>query len=236
MTYFFKTSYINYEVIGNGSNHIVFLHGWGGEINSFKLVCKYLNFDYKALFIDFPPFGKSSEMEIPWTIFDYAEATLNIMRLEKFEQPIIVGHSFGGRVACLLASGGFAKKLMLVDSAGLKPKRSLKFYVKSACNKIKKKLGCKNIKGSKDYNSLSPIMKKTFVNIVNTFLEKYVIHINVPTIIFWGAKDKDTPLYMAKCFKNLIKSCELIVVKNAGHFSYLDDLNTFVKVLNLFCN
>ena len=79
-------------------------------------------------------------------------------------------------------------------------------------------------------------MKKTFVNIVNTFLEKYVININIPTIIFWGQKDKETPLYMAKRFKRLIKNSELVIIKNAGHFAYLQDLNTFVNVLNLFAS
>ena len=232
VTYTFKTSDVNYEIVGQGANCLVFLHGWGGEINSFKFICKYLNFDFKALFIDFPPFGKSTEMQSSWTIFDYAELTLNIMRLENIEKPIIIGHSFGGRVATLLASKGHAKKLLLVDSAGLKPKRSLNYRLKVMCNKIKRAFGCKNIKGSKDYNELSPIMKKTFVNIVSTFLDEYAININVPTIIFWGKKDKDTPIYMAKRFKKLIKNSELIVVKQAGHFSYLDNLNLFVEIIN----
>lgn len=234
VTYSFKTAQINYEVVGDGATCLVFLHGWGGEIDSFKFICKFLNCDYKALFVDFPPFGKSTQMNTPWTIFDYAEAVLQIMRLENIERPIIVGHSFGGRVACVLTCGGYAKKLVLVDSAGLKPKRSVWYYIKKAKNNIKRKLGCKKIVGSKDYNALSPIMKKTFVNIVNTFLEKYVINISVPTLLFWGKKDKETPFYMAKRFKKLIAGSELVVVKQGGHFSYLDDLNTFVRTLNVF--
>ena len=174
-------------------------------------------------------------MQKPWTIFDYAELVLEIMRKEKFKKPILIGHSFGGRVASILASGGYAQKLMLVDSAGLKPKRTLKYHLKRLNNKIRTKLG-KKTKGSADFEALSPIMKKTFVNIVNTFLEKYVININIPTIIFWGQKDKETPLYMAKRFKRLIKNSELVIIKNAGHFAYLQDLNTFVNVLNLFAS
>lgn len=231
----FKTCDVNYEIVGSGECELVFLHGWGGEIDSFKFICKYLKNEYRALFIDFPPFGKSTEMQKPWTIFDYAELVLEIMRKEKFKKPIIIGHSFGGRVASILASGGYAQKLMLVDSAGLKPKRTLNYHLKRLNNKIRTKLG-KKTKGSADFEALSPIMKKTFVNIVNTFLEKYVININIPTIIFWGQKDKETPLYMAKRFKRLIKNSELVIIKNAGHFAYLQDLNTFVNVLNLFAS
>lgn len=233
MTINFKTSDINYEIVGTGKCDLVFLHGWGGNIDSFKFVCKYLKFDYRALFIDFPPFGKSTEMQTSWTIFDYAEVVLEIMKKENIKQPIIIGHSFGGRVASVLSAGGYASKLMLIDSAGLKPKRSLKYHFKRLNNKIRAKLG-KKTKGSTDYEALSPIMKKTFVNIVNTFLEKYVINILVPTIIIWGQKDKETPLYMAKRFKSLIKNSELIIIKNAGHFSYLQDINTLINVINYF--
>lgn len=229
----FKTSSVNYEIIGNGTIDIVFLHGWGGEINSFKFICKYLKFSYRALFVDFPPFGKSSEMTSIWTIFDYSELVLDIMKKENFNKPIIVGHSFGGRIACVLACGGYASKLVLTDSAGLKPRRSIIYKCKVFFNKKKSKRGIK-VKGSKDYEVLSPIMKKTFVNIVNTFLEKYVIHINVPTLLFWGQKDKDTPLYMAKRFKKLIKGSQLVIIKKAGHFAYLQDINTFVSCINYF--
>lgn len=232
MIYLYKSVNINYEIIGNGSNKLIFLHGWGGEIDSFKFICKYLKFDYKAMFIDFPPFGKSEEMSTPWTIFDYATMTNELIKKEKMENSVIVGHSFGGRVAVILSNLNIGKKLILVDSAGLKPKHSLFYYIKTTNNKIKKKLGIKKIKGSKDYEKLSPIMKKTFVNIVNTFLEEYAINIKVPTVIFWGKKDKETPIYMAKRFNKLIKNSELVIIKKAGHFSYIEDFNTFINVLN----
>ena len=63
-------------------------------------------------------------------------------------------------------------------------------------------------------------MKKTFLNIVNTNLEKYAININVPTILFWGLNDKETPFYMAKRLKRLVKDCEIIAVvqmRDDGH-------------------
>lgn len=236
MEYLFKSARVNYEIVGNGKCNLVFLHGWGGEIDSFKFICKHLNASYKALFIDFPPFGKSSEMEFPWTLFDYADLVFNILKKENMHKSIIIGHSFGGRVAMVLANRGVAKQLILVDAAGMKPKRSIKYFIKFFSNKLKRKFGCSNIKGSSDYNQLSPIMKKTFVNIVNTFLEKYAININEPTVLFWGEKDNQTPMYMAKRLNKLIKNSELVVIKNAGHFSYLDNFNTFLKVVEHVIN
>ena len=73
-------------------------------------------------------------------------------------------------------------------------------------HKFCKKFNIKHKSGSKDYLALSSKMKKTFVNIVSTYLEKYAIHICVPTILFWGKKDKETPFYMAKRLNKLIKT------------------------------
>ncbi|MBE7074482.1 MAG: alpha/beta hydrolase [Clostridiales bacterium] len=234
MFYEYKGSKVNYNIIGNGEVQFVFLHGWGGSVKSFDFICKYLNINFTALFIDFPPFGNSESPKQDYTIFDYAELTLAIMRENNFNKPIIVGHSFGGRVAIILAAGNYAKKLVLVNSAGLKPKRNLKYYFRVIKNKVYKKLHIKKQLGSKDYIALSNNMKKTFVNIVTTFLDKYVININVPTLIFWGKQDKETPVYMAKRFNKLIKNSQLVIVKKAGHFSYINDFNTFLNVLNYF--
>ena len=112
----FKTCDVNYEKVGSGECELVFLHGWGGEIDSFKFICKYLKNEYRALFIDFPPFGKSTEMQKPWTIFDYAELVLEIMRKEKIKKPILIGHSFGGKISLLYASKYEVEKLVLFGS------------------------------------------------------------------------------------------------------------------------
>lgn len=234
VTYLYKGIKIYYEIVGGGTVPIVFLHGWGGGIDSFKHICKSLKFDYKALFIDFPPFGKSEEPQCNFTIYDYSELTLLIIKECKMFKPILVGHSFGGRIATILSGKGHASKLLLTSSAGMKAKHGLIYHFKVVKHKILKKLGLKSNGGSSDYKALSQNLRKTFVNIVNTNLEKYAIHINVPTLLVWGAKDKDTPLYMAKRFKKLIKGSELIVYKNAGHFCYLENAFAFSLILNAF--
>lgn len=223
---------VNYEIIGNGSVPIVFLHGWGGSAESFLFICKYLNFDYKALFVDFPPFGKSDEPNKVLTIYDYANIVEQILIKENFTNCIMVGHSFGGRVALILSSRGLAKKLILTSSAGMKPRRKIKYYFKVFKYKLLKRLKIKARGGSRDYNLLSDMMKKTFINIVNENLENYALKVNIPTIIFWGKKDKETPYYMAKRLKKLIKHSELIAYKDAGHFCYLEKLLQFVAIIN----
>lgn len=234
MIYNYKGTNIHYELLGNGKTHIVFLHGWGGSIDCFKFTKNYLNQDCSCLFIDFPPFGHSQEPMHVFTMLDYVDFTEQIINICKLKNVILVGHSFGGRVAVILANRQNVKKLFLIDSAGLKPKSTIKYFFKKNLYKLAKKLNIKYNIGSKDYKNLSINMKKIFVNIVNTYLEEYAININIPCIIFWGKKDKETPLYMAKRYNKLIKNSQLIVYKDSGHFSYLDKINEYIAVLNYF--
>ena len=228
----YKGAKVYYEIEGDGEKDIVFLHGWGGSIKSFEFILKKLNFNYRALLIDFPMFGKSDMPKITYTIFDYEEIVRLIMQKENFNSPIVVGHSFGGRVAILLASKGCINGLVLAASAGLKPKRGLRYRLKIIKHKIKKKIGLKSNIESPDYRTLPQNMKKTFVNIVTTYLEKYAINISVPTILFWGKKDKDTPFYMAKRLKGLIKDSEIVFFKNSGHFCYIEQNICFAGIIN----
>lgn len=185
--------------------------------------------------VDFYGFGKTPHPDYPLTVKDYADGVLELMDKLNIEKATLVGHSFGGRVAIYIAAKYPEKveKLVLVDSAGIKPRRGIKYRLKILLHKILKKFG-KGLKGSKDYRALSPVMKKTFQNVVN-YDETYLLSdITADTAIFWGDKDKDTPLYMARKLNKKIKSSHLFLLTNAGHFSYLDNSGYFLKILSAF--
>ncbi len=186
--------------------------------------------------MDFYGFGKTPHPQHPLTLKDYAEGVNEIIKQYKMEDVILIGHSFGGRVAILIASdssriGG----IVLVDSAGIKPRRKLKYYYKVIKYKLCKKLGIRNIKaGSDDYNKLSGVMKETFVNVVNQDLTKRLPDITVPALIIWGEKDRETPFYMAKKLNKHIKGSRLNILEGAGHYSYLDNYNQFMGLIRDF--
>ena len=234
MFIYYKGISVRYLVVGDGDVPILFLHGWGGSVKSFSFICKYLKFNYKAIFIDFPPFGESEMPFCPLTIYDYANIVIKVLNKEMVNKPVVVGHSFGGRVAILLGEYKIPSKIVLLGSAGLKPKRHFSYYLKVLSYKFFKLFGLYIFRGSKDYKDLTPIMKQTFKNIVNTYLDSSVKKIKVKTLIFWGKKDKETPLYMAKRLNKYITNSELVIIKDAGHFSYVDDFNTFIHTLNYF--
>ncbi len=232
----FDGTNVNYIIIGEGKEWVIFLHGWGGSIESFKYVAENLKLGKKCLLIDFPPFGKSTEPKTIWGVKEYADALKEILDREKIEKFDIISHSFGGRVAIYFSSvyTNMVNKLVLIDSAGLKPKKSLKKRIKICFYKLAKRFGFYFNFGSQDYLALSPHMKKCFVKIVNEDLKSYAKTIKAETLIIFGEKDKDTPLYLAKKLNKLIASSKLIVLKNAGHYAYLDNFYEFKPIVENF--
>lgn len=230
----YKQTKINYVVIKKGEQNILYLHGWGGSIKSFLHIAK--RFNAKNILIDFPPFGESQEPKTIFTLQDYANIVYLILEKENIGNLSIISHSFGTRVAILLINNFniSVDKLVITGGAGIKSKN----YIKKKYRKIKYKIikiFNKNAKiGSKDYISLSYIMKKTFSNIVNLNLENYAKNINTKTLLIYGNKDKETPLYMAKKFNKLIKNSKLIVYKNCGHFAYLQNSKQFLMDTKTF--
>ncbi len=236
---------MKYLKFGTSKNFIVFLHGWGANKNSFLWTKDYFD-DYSTLYVDFAGFGETTQPSRPYFVSDYVCELKEILNQFEIENLILVGHSFGGRVAIKYAfSFQFDYKyfaLVLVDSAGLKPKRTLRYYINVAKYKRCKRLAQKSKKyavklenfGSVDYRSTSGVMRQTFVNIVNEDLSPYTKYIKCRTLLVWGRNDKETKLYMAKRFKRLIKNSELFVLDKAGHFSFLDKPNEFLIILDTF--
>lgn len=236
---------MNFVKTGSGKKLIVFLHGWGGSIESFFWIKDYFK-DESLLFVDFPGFGKSPESQKPYFVSDYVFELKNIIDNFEIDDLILVGHSFGGRVAikfAFLFQYCYKRfRVCLIDSAGIKPKRSIVYHLKVLRFKYLKKRASKNPKlktrlnsyGSKDYKALSCNMKRTFVQVVNEDLSAYAKFLKCQTIIIWGRRDKETKMYMAKKLHKLINGSQLFVFENAGHFSYLDNIKEFLFILDTF--
>lgn len=228
---------VDYEVCGSGTP-LLFLHGWGG--NRFSLCCltNALKERHTCITLSFPPFGESGEPKEPWSLANYREMVKDLLDELHLEKVTILAHSFGGRVAINLASvyTDRVEKLVLFSSAGMKPRRSVHFYLKVWKYKILKRFNQQKAQqcGSPDWRLLSPIMKKTFSNIVNTFQEKDCKKVVCPTLLIWGEKDRETPVYMAKRMQKHLRDCGLWVHKNAGHFAYLTEANKNIAIIKRY--
>ncbi len=228
---------LNHIMLGQGQD-IIFLHGWGGSIDSFRGVGEYFSVKFRCTLVDFYGFGDSPLPGV-MTLEDYADGIEEIIENYAMNEVVLVGHSFGGRVAMLLASrnNNKIKGIVLVDSAGLKPRFSIKKFCKKISYKFKKLLKMDVSKcGSADYRKLSGDMRETFKNIVNFHLDYCLEDIKCSTLIIWGKRDKDTPPYMARRLQRRIYNSGLVFLKG-GHYSYLDCYGQFLAILNsYFCD
>lgn len=242
---------INYEITGQGENILV-LHGWGGCIDSMRPIINHLSSRFRVISLDFPGHGESGYPDTIWGVPEYTDLLYQFLRLLEIEKTNIIAHSFGGRVSIMLSSlyPGLVEKVVLVDSGGIKPKRGIKYYFKvysfkliknslkviffnspiyeKILNKVRRKFG------SSDYQKLSDNMRGTFIKIVNHDLKAYLKNIQSPTLLIWGENDKDTPVYMARIMEKEIKDCGLVILKDAGHFSYLDKSREFLAIIDSF--
>ncbi len=214
----------------------MFLHGWGGDIRSFGGAMDYFERRGRTcLTLSFPPFGLSDMPPSDWNLSDYSALTLSLLDKLSLDKVILIGHSFGGRVALDIAANapGRTEKLVLVDSAGLKPRRGLIYRLKRLRFRMAKKLGRPTKKFySPDYLALPESMRGIFGRIVANDQTEDISKIKCPTLVFWGNRDRETPMYMCRRF--IKKFGGKAIILSGGHFAYAEDHIRFVTALGGF--
>lgn len=241
---------INYEVMGEG-NPVILLHGWLANLETMRPIANNLSRNFKVYLVDVVGFGKSDLPEHPLNTNDFGDFLQEFVNTLKIKNPILIGHSNGGRMIINAVGRNIVnpKKVILIDSAGLKPKRKLGYYLKVGFYKTGKfflnllpntkkikafKEKLRNNVGSSDYKSSSNVLKETMKLIVNEDLSHLLPKINVPTLLFWGTLDDATPISDGRKMAKLIPDSGLIEYPGSTHFSYLENINNFNAVVNEF--
>ena len=243
-----KNKKINYEIEGEGKA-VILLHGWLASLETMKPLQKHLANWFKVYNVDIIGFGKSDLPDEPMSTDDYGDFLNDFINTLNIENPILIGHSNGGRTILNYAGRnlGNINKIVLIDSAGIKPKRKPSYYfkvytfkaVKNTVKILPKKFDNLREKalskfGSSDYKSSPEVLRKTMNIILNEDQRKNMPNINVPTLMIWGDEDTATPLEDAKKMEKLIPNSGIAVLEGAGHFSYLDRLNQCLLILDEF--
>ncbi|RAX54222.1 hypothetical protein CCY99_04215 [Helicobacter sp. 16-1353] len=205
----------------------VFLHGWGANKELMQDCFKESFKNYNHLYIDLPGFGNSSNSYI-LDSNDYRNIIESFLIEIDIKPTIIIGHSFGGKIATLLNP----KILVLLSSAGIPKVRSLKTKIKIRLAKICNFFGVSSrIFRTKDalnlpqnmYEILKIVIKEDFSDIFGNFHNK--------AFIFWGENDYITPLYMANKIHSVMKHSKLYVLEG-DHYFFLHNANKIDRIVN----
>ena len=231
---------INYKRYGNkNGKKIILLHGWGQNISMMEQLGNNLK-DYDIIIIDLPGHGESDIPKNIWTLNDFVLMIKSFLNSLKIDNPILVGHSFGGKISLLYASKYKVDRLILFASPFKVEMKKVSFKIK-ILKRLAKIPIFKNFSeivkkhiGSIDYRNASGVMRDILVNHVNTDITKDLEKISCPTIIIWGHKDTTINIENGYILSNLIKDSALIEYENGTHFAYLEDLNKTIRIIKAF--
>jgi len=239
---------ISYLCEGQGKPFVIF-HGWGCNKEMFQFMIDTYCDRYKVYCFDLPGFGESKEPEHPFNTEDYCDRMLQVFNRLQIHKPVVMGHSFGGRILIKMAGKVDFEKMILTGSAGVVNPRPLSYYVKiytykalkrlysiSFINKMFPELLSKKqaSAGSEDYRNASAMMRQVLSIVVNEDLRDEFTNVKVPSLLIWGEDDTATPLRDGQLMEKTFKDAGLVVFEGGTHYAFLEQRNRFITVLNAF--
>lgn len=212
---------------------LILLHGWKRDKNDLIQLKEYLSKDCKIISFDMPGFGQEPLTDSDWGIPEYANWVDEKIKKEfSRENIILLGYSFGGRVASYLASKRpkYLSALILYSSPSLY-RPTLNIRMRIFMYKILKCILPEYIKSkfrSDDQkDSENTELSKIFRNTVNFDQTDLLKNINVPTYILTGDSDKSVRKEIADEMKELIPNSKKIIIPNASHFFHVENPTLF---------
>ena len=215
------------EAYGDGPPRVLALHGWGRRGSDFAPSLA----DFDALAVDLPGFGATPAPEDVLGAEGYARLVAPV--LDGFEAPpVVVGHSFGGRIAvCLAAANPDRVGSLLISGAplvrlapGRKPSatyRLLRFLNQVGLVNDVRMEEIRRSRGSADYRAATGVMREVLVKVVNESYEGELARLKSRVILLWGEDDGEVPVAVAERSLRIIRqaggSAELEVLPEIGH-------------------
>ncbi len=231
---------------------VLLLHGWGLSGNRFSAVGRLLRaYGYAVYAPDFPGFKSDTADDVSRTLNDYVVFLADFITKNKIKSPVIVGHSFGGRVALKYVEmhPNSVRVLILTGTPGYRSQNSLKrnffmvvakmgkpFFLLPGLRLVKERVASLmyTAAGARDYSRAQIGLRQTFKNIVEASLESAMAAVHIPTMLLWGELDNLVPVSIAKKMQRAIAESTLRVIPMAKHSLPYDDPDMFAKLVHEF--
>lgn len=226
---------------------VVMLHGWASNSELFRNSAIPVSSKFYVLAPDMPGNGVTPEPPSAWFVDDYVNFVIHFIEHFGIKKVILLGHSFGGRVIIKMANRKdlpfTVEKIILVDSAGIRPEKTEEQKKKESILKFGKKLLSKtpalldkmqSMVGSADYKAASPLMRQVLVNTVNEDLTPLLSGVMPETLLIWGTLDTATPISDAEKMEKLMPNAGLAKIEGCGHFAFIENPVLYNAILASF--
>ncbi len=235
-----------YDGGNNQGKTLVFLHGWGADKDNLRAIFSNLEETFRIISIDLPGFGQSTRPTETWGSPEYAKIISELLLDIGIERYSLFGHSFGGKIAFLIAHNNIdcVEKLILMGANIIRTPHGFSWYCKVGSYKIMKwvykffirdEVRLETMKsrfGSQDYKD-SVFMRDILIKEVNEDYTNLLKDLSVPTFLYWGESDDATPLWMGRKINKLLPDAGIFVVKNGSHYPFLQDCR-IIDILKSF--
>jgi pimeloyl-ACP methyl ester carboxylesterase len=220
---------------GDGPVRVLALHGWRRTSADFDKTLAGLGPGVSSVALDLPGFGASPEPPSAWGTQDYAEAVAAVLPELDLPVPVVVlGHSFGGRVAVRLAAAhpDAVKALVLTGVPLVRTaptgKPALGYRAARALHRrgVLSDARMESLRrkhGSADYRAATGVMRDVFVRVVNESYEDDLRRLACPVELVWGDDDAEARAVVAEQAAALIgpDRARVQLVPGAGHLTPL---------------
>lgn len=219
----------------------LFLHGWGGNGESFAPISQY--------FARATIGGQVCRVLTPslpcppqavYTLEDYANDVETFLQQNQVTRCVVVAHSFGARLVAILNARHpqLFSQIIITGGAGLKTRKPWRVRWQIWWYKFRRRLGLRVRGGSADYRQLDANGKRTFQNIIHRDLSPEVQTITAPLLLVWGSEDRATPLAQMRRWYRLVPHAHQVIYHGKGHFAYLENsarfINDIVRFLKVY--
>ena len=247
------TNVASFKKIGSSGPELLLLHGWQHSIENLWELGKCLSKTYQVYLLELPGFAGLALPSKDWSTADYVQYIREFIEENKIK-PVLIGHSFGGRLAVKLAAlypDLLADNLILIGTPGVpsaqNPLKKLRLFLLKysakllkLCDRIFKSSFFENKFvprfASADYKQ-SGELKALLVRTLKENLTDFASRIDKRTLLLWGQFDRQAPLDQARAYRDLIRKSELKILPYHGHEPFGDvGAHYCSKIISRFLN
>jgi len=223
------------ESYGAGAARVVWLHGWARRGDDFAPAATTLaERGVASVTLDLPGFGASPLPTTAGGARHYAELVLPALKAIADTPLVLVGHSFGGTVAAVVASTHpqTVCSLVLTGAPLIRPtasKRAPLAFRRRRWLHAKGLLSDERIEaarqkfGSTDYRNAHGLLRDVLVASVNESFESELATLDVPVELVWGEIDREVPVDLAERAAHLLRGDHTLrVIGGVGHMVPLE--------------